>query len=351
MKKLYITACLAFAAASIFAQTTITYKQNGLNIGDARPMKEIEHLDQGNGGAYQNWDFSGAKEKNSMTITQNENVATSIGGLDLTSRNTLLACDEGGEKTTYFEITPTEKKYYGLTNGTVTIAFNQPIVDLKFPFSYGESVSGAMDGTYTDIASSSAITGTYVTKADAYGTLSLPDGSKYNNVLRVKVEKNYEQESGNTTYTINTVRYQYFAEGQRYPVLIVIENKIDSDCHCSCGHYTTNSAYYLPASNNVKSESVINNGSALASVNKVKLSVYPNPFKEEVNATVKIDAASEADVEIIDASGRKIKDFGKYNLVEGSNEISLESADIVPGHYFLRVTVDGVNYAKSIIKK
>ena len=351
MKKFYSVAALLFAATSIFAQSKITYSQNGLNIGDVRPMIQIDHLDQGNGGANQYWDFSSAKEVKSMTIAQNENVATAIGNLDLTSRNTLLACDEGGEKTTYFEITPSEKKYWGLKTGGVTISFNEPIVDLKFPFSYLESVSGTMDGTYSDMVSSNSITGTYSTTADAWGTLVLPDGKQYENVLRVKVEKNYLQPSGNSNYTIHTIRYQYFAPGLRYPVLIVLENDVKSDCNCACGNYNTTSAFYLPASDNKVVDNVVAEAKVGSALNHVSVNVVPNPVSDNMTALVNSSIEDEAEISVLDAAGRVIKDFGKYNLISGKNSVSLQVNDLIPGNYFLRVNVGGVNYAKSIIKK
>ena len=70
-----------------------------------------------------------------------------------------------------------------------------------------------------------------------------------------------------------------------------------------------------------------------------------------MNASVRINNAAEANIDVVDAAGRKIKDFGTYNLVEGENALNLETADLVPGNYFIRVVVDGVNYAKGVFKK
>ncbi|MCQ2192956.1 MAG: T9SS type A sorting domain-containing protein [Paludibacteraceae bacterium] len=348
MKKIFSVALLLFSASSLFAQNKITYKVNGLNAGDVRAMKQIEYQPQGNGGANQVWDFSAAKELKGMTIAQAENVATQIGNVDLSSRNTLLAVDEGGEKTTYFEITNNEKRYWGLSSGLVKIEFEQPIVDMKFPMAYQDVISGAMVGTYTTGSTVEPITGSYTSEADAWGSLSLPDGSVYNNVLRVKLTKNYQQVAGSLTYTIQTTRYQYYAEGVRYPVLITLENNVKSDCNCTCGNYTTETAYYLPGAQNEVKQLI--NGNSVAD-NDVKIGVYPNPFREQLNANVNIANAAEADIDIIDAAGRKIKDFGTYNLAEGDNNITLETADIIPGQYVVRVSVDGVNYSKNVIKK
>ena len=351
MRKIYTAIVLLFAAASLFAQTKLTYKNNGLNIGDVRNMKQIEYLPQGDGGANQVWDFSKAKVLKDMAIAQNANVATQVGNLDLTSRNTLLACDEGGEKTTYFEITNTEKKYWGLTSGNVKIEFNAPVVDLKFPFAYQDMIAGSMDGAYVDNGVSYPITGNYSTTADAWGSLTLPDGNTYNGVLRIKVDKNYQQLSGGTTYTIHTIRYQYYAEGVRYPVLIVLENEIKSDCNCACGSSKSEYAYYLPVSKAENgAKAIVSTKDAIVN-NDVKINVYPNPFHESLSANVVLSADAEANIDIVDAAGRKIKDFGEYNLVSGTNDVNLETGDLVQGHYFLRVSVNGVNYAKSVFKK
>lgn len=348
MKKIFTAAFLLLTASFVFAQNKITYRVNGLNVGDVRAMKQIEYQPQGNGGANQYWNFSTAKELNAMTISQAENVATQMGNIDLSSRNTLLAVDEGGEKTTYFEITNTEKRYWGLSNGGVKIEFEQPIVDMKFPMAYKDVISGSMNGSYITGTTVEPITGSYTSEADAWGTLELPDGNIYNNVLRVKLVKNYQQQAGSLTYTIQTTRYQYYAEGVRYPVLIVLENHVSSDCNCSCGNYTTEQAYYLPGAQ-AETRQLLN-GNSVAD-NNVKINVFPNPFHDNLNAAVSIGRAVEANVDIVDAAGRKIKDFGSYNLVEGENSLNLETGDLVPGNYFLRVAVDGVNYAKGVFKK
>lgn len=348
MKRIITAASFLLAASSLFAQNKITYKVNGLNAGDVRAMQQIEYMPQGKGGANQVWDFSAAKEMKPMVIEQASNAATQIGDLDLTSRNTLLAVNENNEKTTFFEITNTEKRYWGLQSGMVKIEFEQPIVDMKFPMAYQDVITGPMVGTYHTGATAEPISGNYTSEADAWGSLVLPDGQRYDNVLRVKLTKSYQQKSGSLTYDINTVRYQYYAEGVRYPVLIVLDNNVNSDCNCTCGHYTTQLAYYLP--NAQKEFKQLMKGHSVAD-NNVTINVYPNPFREQLNTTVMVGNATEANINVVDASGRLIKDFGTYNMAEGSNDVVLETADIVPGNYFLRVEVDGVNYAKVVMKK
>lgn len=353
MKRIFTTVCLSFATLTMMAQTTLTYKNNGLNAGEYRNMKQIEYMPQGESGANKVWDFSGAKIIKNTYIEQNTNNAEQIGGLNLASSNTLLACDENGDRTSFFEITPEGKKYYGLTSGEVKIEFANPIIDLKFPFAYQEKIGGVMDGTYTTPSSVEEIDGNYVTEADAWGKLILPDGSTYDNVLRIKVTKSYTQVSNTTTWTINTVRYQYFAEGVRYPVLIVLENKVNSNCNCACGKYETEYAYMQPAARN--QESIASNGgmkSRVATQKVLDLEVGPNPAHDEITAKITMSENDDnVKVDVVDVSGRKIKDFGTWNCVEGLNSVSLEVSDLVSGNYFIRVTAGKSQLSKSLIKK
>ena len=349
MKRIYTAIVMSLATVGVFAQPKITYQANGLNVGDMRNMKEVEYKAQGEGGANKVWNFSGSKEIKSMNIAQNANVAVQIGNVDLSSRGTLLACDEGGEKTTYYEITGSEKKYWGLTNGSTKIEFNQPVVDLKFPMAYQDVVGGVLDGYYVSGNAVENISGNYFTEADAWGSLVLPDGKEYSNVLRVKLTKTYTQKYGSTNYNIKTVRYQYYAEGVRYPVLIALESVLDNDCNCACGHSTSEQMFYLPVDQSDMHQ-IINKQSLVQS--DVRINVFPNPAIDEVTAQVNLEGIAEekASVDVVDASGRLVKDFGSYNLIEGQNDIKLQVSDVVSGHYFVRVRVNGVSYAKSLFK-
>ena len=110
MRKLItLSTALAFAMGC-FAQYSLSFEANGLRQGDYRNMKQIEYVAQANDGANQVWDFSKSKIIKDFYIQQNEDV------LNTPTEGYRLSCDEGGEKNTLFEITPNEKRFFGLEN-------------------------------------------------------------------------------------------------------------------------------------------------------------------------------------------------------------------------------------------
>ena len=98
MKKSLFICFGAMMAVSAMAQTTVTYKMNGLIQGDSRTLTKFEYVDKGEKGANQVWDYSGAKETGTMVLNQNVNYGQPMGNLNVASSNLLFACDEGGEK-------------------------------------------------------------------------------------------------------------------------------------------------------------------------------------------------------------------------------------------------------------
>ena len=347
MKKIYTLALSLFAVASSFAQTTITYECNALRGGDVRNLKQIEYQDPGQGGVNQVWDFSGSKELKDMTISQAENRA-------VTANNNLnLVCDEGGVKNTFFEISRTQKRYWGLENASVKIKFNEPIIDLKFPFGYAEKMEGIMDGTYESGDKVNPIKGTYTTQADAWGTLILPDGNTYENVLRVKVEKVYTQpfQSANgreEEYKINSIRYQYFAKGVRYPVLIILETEIKTDCNCACGGKTKEAYFETPAYffvNDIisdKGESVIGN---------FEYSVAPNPFENDLRISFSLNKNAKVEISLVDMNGKIVKKVINEKIEKGDYIYNVNTSGIVAGSYVLQLKVDKDLYTNKLIKR
>jgi hypothetical protein len=348
MKKVYTLALSLFAIASSFAQTTITYECNALRGGDVRNLKQVEYQDPGKGGANQVWDFSQSKELKDMVISQAENRA-------ITSNNNLnLICDEGGVKNTIFEISKTQKRYWGLENASVKINFNEPIIDLKYPFSYAEKVEGIMDGTYTENSGKvNPIKGTYTTQADAWGTLILPDGNTYQNVLRVKVEKIYVQAFQNNgmdeEYKVSSIRYQYFAKGIRYPVLIILETEILSDCKCTCSGKTKEAFFESPAY--FVSDLISDKGEDDGVIENFEYNVAPNPFGNDLRIAFSLSKNAKMDITLVDMNGKLVKKVINEKLEKGDYVYDVNTASVIAGNYVLQVKVGKNVYSNKLIKK
>lgn len=347
MKKTFtLTILLAMLTSVTFAQYRLTYDANVLRPGDYRNMKQIEYAPQGEAGENKVWDFSKSKIVKDMYINQEKDLSNS------SAEGFRLSCDEGGKKNTLFEITSTEKRYFGMESANTTIKFEEAIVDLFFPMSYGDAKMGPMVGTYETANLVSYIDGSYITKADAYGTLILPDGNVYYNTLRVKVEKNYKQEFGKYNYDIKTIRYQYFTEGARYPVLIAVESEVTSDCNCKCGNSTskemfmeTPAVYGNDAIKNVKVR-----GSKKNEVSDFNYLVTPNPFTEFINVALTTEKEADITIDILDMNGKIMKELMSEKISAGQQSFNFNVSSLNPGKYALRITVDGKSYTNKLLK-
>ena len=58
MKNIHFTYILLFISLGLFAQNTLTYKNNALLTGDSATSREIQFVDPGTAGPNQIWDFS-----------------------------------------------------------------------------------------------------------------------------------------------------------------------------------------------------------------------------------------------------------------------------------------------------
>jgi hypothetical protein len=350
MKKIYSLSIALFIAVSTFAQTSLTYKANVLRPGDVRNLKKIEYQDPGEAGPNKVWDFSQSKELGDMVISQAENRAITK------NSNLFLVCNEGDTKNTHFEISKTKKMYWGLENSRVKIEFKEPIIDLKFPFSYQEKIGGIMDGTYTENNKSNPISGSYTTEADAWGTLILPDGNIYYNILRIKVEKFYTQifqdiNGNDQEYKIHTVRYQYFTKGVRYPLLIVLESEIKTDCGCACGYkskeayYETPSVLFGPEGNDILSE----DGDVL--LEKFEYLASPNPFENNLNISFSLKKNTKIEINLLDINGKIVEQIVNEKMESGDHAFNTNTSNIIAGQYVLQIKVNKQIYSTKLVKR
>ncbi len=344
MKRLItLTSAMAFAVGC-FAQYSLSFDANGLRKGDYRNMKQVEYVEQSQDGANQVWDFSKSKIVKDFYINQNEDLAAS------SAEGYRLSCDEGGEKNTLFEITSSEKRYFGMQTKNYTLTLDEPIVDLMFPLSYQESKAGIYSGTSQTGSSNSYFDGNYVTKADAWGTVIMPGGDVYKNVLRVKVDKEYTENYGTTEYKISSIRYQYFAEGARYPIIITVEQEYIPVSGCKCG----NSKYTAMF---MEKPAVYKNDAQESAKKKAKVEISsfnylasPNPFMESLQVAFNLGKESKVSIELMDLSGKTVLKLLNDKLEGGQYSYDFQTSTLLPGTYVLNVKVDGKVYTNKMLK-
>lgn len=82
-----------------------------------------------------------------------------------------------------------------------------------------------------------------------------------------------------------------------------------------------------------------------------KITVYPNPVKEVLQTTIEINKATQASIELSDASGRVVRRI-QVALHAGTNRIDVPVQELSNGIYLMKISNDkGIRYTQTIRKQ
>lgn len=197
------------------AQTTLTNSILPV-VGDSISVAMDTVLkSEGNSGANITWNFSSLN-----SLYKFKRYIVSSGSTPYTSlfpSATLARTDYNGTVYTYWKNTGTAALYYGFVEpGVVDQSFKTPVNYYKFPINYNDNFTD----TFTAVTNPGAITGKgkYSFKADAWGTLILPNKT-VNNTLRTK-SVIYIGDSSINSYSLTT-EYAWYQNGHKEPLLLI----------------------------------------------------------------------------------------------------------------------------------
>jgi hypothetical protein len=327
MKKLTIlTLLFSIGLANIYSQTTLQYSVHALKAGVDNPMSYCKYSNPGIGGKDQTWDFSQLKfEKPFIGFVgksdQSKNKAAfSESNTVLTEFNNLF----------YLKITEDQVLQYGYSSsdGTSKILYSEPFVKMKFPFAYGDMYSGVEAGTIEQSGQQSGtIAGDYTVEADGYGKLILPNNTVFDNVLRVKTVKNFDNQYTDYTQHVEVTTFRWYNSVHRYPLLVTIESKT------SVGSGDESVSYQ--AAYNSNALRALDNSLTISTAD---LTLYPNPALSSLNLKYNSTASGKMNIEIYDASGRQARSFVQdFTQGERTYDLSSEISGLLPGSYIMVV--------------
>ena len=300
MKNIFHAFLFVIMSVSLFAQTSLTYKNNALVPGDSFLSKEIQYIDPGGSGPNQIWDFSKIQYTGKTPVVNVEAApAQKLAGI---SEYNMKVSENGYEY--YYNLTENgfEEKAYLNKESKLTLYYSDPLVKMKYPFSYGEQYSDHFTGNaWYNETKKLDLSGDFTMIADAFGTLILPE-MVIKNVLRVKATKQGVQINMCGTTQASTVKYFWYAPGYRYPVFTIstLENR-----YYGRDTVITRSAYenlQQPHSGSaiagtIGSEDQVENGD-------VSVIIFPNPFKEKVTYNYFLRKQLPVSIDLYDMSGK-----------------------------------------------
>lgn len=209
-----------FYTTLLFSQPSITSDVFG-TAGVSYTMKGIEEIsfDPGDGGADVVWDFSEAELNGGTDIREVVDAATSTYGADFPDAN--IATVTNDTSFTYYFISSALLSYYGTETPSINQVFDEPADLVDFPVTYNDTKTDECSGSATVLGFDAILTGSSTMVADGYGTVILPGGATYSDVLRIRLDLNIEAEVVGFPVTgeINTTFYYWLMNGITGPVI------------------------------------------------------------------------------------------------------------------------------------
>ena len=326
-------------------KTQITYQKHGLTPGDVHKTRTLQYADPQGEGADRVWDYSGIPFANDEVFVETLSAGTEEG------KN--IAAGNAYGTAFSFNVTPQSNEFWGHKHSNYVEELTQPIVKTRFPQSYLDQHSGTYEGTikveYGGGCScgvwSGSIGGTYSTAVDAYGTIVLPNGNKFTDVLRVKTTETHTiaGQSGE----LEIVKYLWYTDLLRYPIFVThiyrnrasdgaVSEQKSSHVSVAALEYTAPAEKAAPASPSVLAENLA-------------YDVYPNPVENETYVTYTLVQPAKVSVKVFDVYGKCVQTFVD-NELQGEGNYKYLYAPAISGVYFVTLETDGVRYSRQVVK-
>lgn len=337
MKKTVITILSCISGFSFIAQT-LNQSTHAPAIGDVYVFQYADPTtlpaNLGNPGPGNTFNFASLTVYPPTYTAQGISVASTGSASTYPSANVAV---KTGTDNAFYNSQSNKLEFYGgnFTFGgyPVTLNFSTPAVLGVYPMGLGTTNTNTVAGTINLSGNNGNFVGTVSFTANATGTLTVPGGQTYANVIRVQTNQLMTFTITFVQGTITVDQYDYYAPSysnfpnpnNNWPVLTIQNSTVVSTVGGTSvqSTVTINSNYQT-----------LSNEANHFTFNNSHVSLFPNPAKDFVT----IMADKIKNIEIIDISGKKILETNK-------NTIDLTSFQ--SGLYFIRVETD----SQSIIEK
>ncbi len=341
MKRILLLVSGLIVAFGLNAQTILTYKSHGLLPNEQNPMMLTKYLEPGSSGQNVTWDFSMLEGTNNF-VGSIQSPSLVKGADRFVFTNTML--EEFGSYF-FFNSNSNALEQFGYlsSNGSFALEYSKPFVKMRYPFSYNSFYSGDFEGTYfADNKEIGKLSGNYKVSGDGIGTLVLPEGKSYRNVLRVKEVKVYDQNLNGSKVKIEETAYRWYVNEHRFPILVFIKCNYTYDNGQTSS--TTKAAFNSKVMTSIKGIS--------DAVSTYNVEVFPNPYYERVNIKLQLNERAKVIVDVYDLIGKRIanlsnkyEEAGEYTYLFSAKEIGLAK-----GTYIVKVKVNNLETTRKILE-
>lgn len=224
----------------------------------------------------------------------------------------------------------TQMEFQGINSSSITMNFSNTAVSMRYPFTFGNVITDNFGGAFTFSLSGTA-SGNATVIADGSGTLVLPNGGIYNNVLRVKSTQNTNFSALIIGGTMKQTTYAWYDASQKFPILSINYQSIS----ISGSGSPTITAQVLGNKNNF----VI--GMDELRLDPASVLIYPNPANEEIN--IRSNSFQVISIRLINAIGQEV--------MYAKNADHLATSTLAKGVYLAEINTDKGMVRKKLIKE
>jgi hypothetical protein len=316
MKKIYLS---FFSAIAVFsAQAQLTQVNNAPANGDTYVMYQCDTISPGASGANAVWNFASINTHSSIVISYTANTVSNS-----TYPSAPIAVASAVNNTSYYNSSATSLLYYGgnVATGSVvaSLTYTAPAVKASYPMSLSTTSSAATSGTISVTAplpTSGTFNGNSSVLADGSGTINLPGGGTYTNVIRVLTTETITINTSLATATVIEANYNYYASGVKAPIFSIATSTATIN---GFGAPTTQTIVTRNKNATGTSTSVAT-GISENTAESFNFVVYPNPSNTYVNFVTNSPDARY--VSVYDITGKLVE---KQTLTDGKIKVDVSS--------------------------
>lgn len=339
MKK-FLLVLLALVSVTANSQTVVLTKAfNEPAIGDDDTRRALDTSAFTTGlptnvtGANVVWNYTNLNPRTPVFITSY--VPPSVSTSSASFPGCTVVQQDAGPTYTFLKSTSTpttQTEILGLILSTYSLTFSNSAIAAIYPMSFGANITDNFSGAVSAFSQNGNCTGTIVTTADGSGTLMLPGGLTFTDVLRVKSVQNLSFTQGFIPLgTAKQTTYSYYHASEKFPILSINYSSIKlltSPTPTVTG-VATGIFDKFPVG---LKENVLDNSA---------LNIYPNPAAAELNITL--------DRSYLPNETRIYSQLGQL-VYQKDYSATVDLSALQSGIYFLEVRTDKGIVRKKLVK-
>jgi len=333
MKKIYVSLLSCFFISQVATAQTITQAANEPVSGDVNNYKGYDSVGvvPKNTGSGMSWNFS-AFTQNTTTTSATFTTASSVPNATAFPGAT-LAENQGGGNYNFFKTVGTQFEMLGSSTPNGDFTYTNSAIAANWPVAFNYSLTDAFAGNLTGSAAGT-LNGTITTEGTGTGSLTLPGGTMFTNVLQVRMKNtvNINITFPPLTATITGVDYNYYHSSQKFPLLTV--------------SYQATTGFTNTSSAEIKVNNLVITG--LNDKNfDATFQIFPNPAKDAFNVNLNNSNNDNGVIEIYNSLGQLTKtiNLGNNSIIE--QKVSLSGLN--SGIYIVKTALGNKTSSRRLI--